>query len=134
MYRITCNCRELSDKLTLHWRLLKEVGEVEMVLRVKGTSWAGLGWRPLDLTSECKKFPVLADDTPADAAAEPVVAAPQGRALDLDAAAAAEPEPPAAAAEPEPESEPNPEPTNQAALESAVESEGVGQQLPRNTR
>jgi hypothetical protein len=40
------------------------VGEVEMVLRVKGTSWAGVGWRPRDLTAACKKFPVLADPPP----------------------------------------------------------------------
>jgi hypothetical protein len=104
-----------------------------MVLRVKGTSWAGIGWRPLDLTAECKKFPVLADEVTPAAPEQIAAAAPQGRALDLDAVAA-EPEPGVAAAEPEPESEPNPEPANQAALESAVESEGVGQQLPRNTR
>ena len=102
-----------------------------MVLRVKGTSWAGVGWRPRDLTDSCKKFPVLADSL-AD------LAGPQARALDLDATAGAEPEPAAAAAEPEPEAEPKPELSagkeNQAALESALESEGVGQQLPRNTR
>ena len=93
-----------------------------MVLRVKGTSWAGVGWRPRDLTDSCKKFPVLADSL-AD------LAGPQARALDLDATAAAEPEP---EAEPKPELSAGKE--NQAALESALESEGVGQQLPRNTR
>jgi hypothetical protein len=77
----------------------------------------------------------------ASAADEPVEEGPQGRSLSLDAAAAvAEPEPPAAAAEPEPESEPESEPEppaargNEAALESALESEAVGLQLPRNTR
>jgi len=126
--------RELSEKLVLHWRLLKEAGEVEMVLRVKGTSWAGIGWRPRDLTAACKKFPVLADNAPAPDAELPA-AVPQGRSL--GAAAEAEPEP---ESEPEPETVAEPEPAaeggNEAALAKAVESEGVGQQpqLPRNTR
>ena len=34
---------------------------MEMVLRLNGTSWAAVGWRPKGLTASCKKFPVLAD-------------------------------------------------------------------------
>jgi hypothetical protein len=105
------------------------VGEVEMVLRVKGTSWAGVGWRPRDLTAACKKFPVLADPRAPAPDAE-TTAGPQGRSL-----ASAE----AAVAEPEPETEPEPEaaPENEAALERALETEGGAggqQQAARNTR
>lgn len=56
--------RDLSEKLTLYWRILKEAKEVEMVLRLNGTSWAAVGWRPKGLTASCKKFPVLADQEP----------------------------------------------------------------------
>ena len=35
-----------------------------MVLRLNGTSWAAVGWRPAGLTSSCRKFPVLADQEP----------------------------------------------------------------------
>jgi hypothetical protein len=104
------------------------VGEVEMVLRVKGTSWAGVGWRPRDLTAACKKFPVLADPPPAAEPDAETTAGPQGRSLGSVEAAVAEPE-----TEPEPEAAPG----NEAALERALESEGVAggqQQAARNTR
>ncbi len=101
---------------------------MEMVLRVKGTSWAGVGWRPRDLTAACKKFPVLADPPPPPAPDAETAAGPQGRSL-----GSAE----AAVAEPEPETEPEPEAENEAALERALESEGGAggqQQAARNTR
>jgi hypothetical protein len=53
--------RRLSEKLELYWRILKEDQQIEMVLRLNGTSWAAVGWRPQGLTASCKKFPVLAD-------------------------------------------------------------------------
>ena len=56
--------RDLSEKLTIYWRILKEAQEMEMVLRLNGTSWAAVGWRPKGLTASCKKFPVLADQEP----------------------------------------------------------------------
>ncbi len=102
---------------------------MELVLRVKGTSWAGVGWRPRDLTAACKKFPVLADPPAPDAE---TAAGPQGRSLGSAEAAVAEPEP-----ETEPEPEAAPEPASEAALEMALESEGVAggqQQAARNTR
>ena len=104
---------------------------MEMVLRVKGTSWAGVGWRPRDLTAACKKFPVLADPPPPAPDAE-TTAGPQGRSLASAEAAVAEPEP-----ETEPEPEAAPEPASEAALERALESEVVAggqQQAARNTR
>ena len=73
--------KELSEKVTLLWRILKEDQEIEVVIKSQGTSWVGLGWRPKGLSSSCKKFPVLADQDP------------QARSLNLQP-------------EPEPESEP----------------------------
>ena len=78
--------KELSDKMTVLWRILKEKQEMEVVIKSKGTSWVGLGWRPRGLTSSCKKFPVLADQVP------------QARSLSLE---------PQSETEPEPESEPS---------------------------
>ena len=64
-----------------------------MVMKLNGTSWAAVGWRPKGLTASCKKFPVLADPV------EPVA-----RSIDFgesEASAAAEPEPsPAAQVQP----------------------------------
>jgi len=54
--------KEVSEKLTLYWRILKEAKEIEMVMKISGTSWAAVGWRPKGLTASCKKFPVLAED------------------------------------------------------------------------
>ena len=77
--------KELSEKVTLLWRILKEDQEIEVVIKSQGTSWVGLGWRPRGLSSSCKKFPVLADQDP------------QARSLNLHSEA-------------EPESEPESEP------------------------
>ena len=54
----------MSEKLTIYWRILKEDNEIEMVLKLNGTSYAAVGWRPKGLTASCKKFPVLADQEP----------------------------------------------------------------------
>lgn len=78
--------KNLSPDLNVYWRVLKEQAEIEMVLKVNGTSWVGLGWRPRQLTAECKNFPLIGV-TAAAASAAP----------------SAEPEP---GAEPEPVSEP----------------------------
>ena len=73
--------KELSDKVTLLWRILKEDQEIEVVIKSQGTSWVGLGWRPRGLSSSCKKFPVLADQDP------------QARSLNLHSEAEPESEP-----------------------------------------
>lgn len=56
--------KEVSEKLAIYWRILKEDNEIEMVLKLNGTSYAAVGWRPKGLTASCKKFPVLADQEP----------------------------------------------------------------------
>ena len=101
--------KELSDKVTIYWRLLKEIQEIEVVMKSQSTSWVALGWRPKSLTGSCKKFPVLADQEPAarsldlskypeDSKSEPEPESePEGKYDDIDAEAEAEAE-----AEPEP--------------------------------
>ncbi|CAO1346058.1 unnamed protein product [Diamesa serratosioi] len=51
----------LSPDYRIHWRILKEQKEIEMILVVNGTSWVGFGWRSRKLTAECRKFPLLQD-------------------------------------------------------------------------
>ncbi|CAG2066391.1 unnamed protein product, partial [Timema podura] len=53
--------RELSNTFHLYWRILHDLGEVEMVMVVNSTSYVGLGWRPRSLTATCKNFPDLQD-------------------------------------------------------------------------
>ena len=96
--------KEVSEKLTLYWRILKEDQEIEMVLKMNGTSYAAVGWRPKGLTASCKKFPVLADQ-------EPVA-----RSLDLKNYPKTKSE--GSEAEPEPESEPKAEPESEPEADS----------------
>lgn len=55
--------RELSNDFHLHWRILKEDQEIEIVMVVNGTGYAGIGWRPFNITPECKNFPEITDKT-----------------------------------------------------------------------
>jgi hypothetical protein len=41
----------------LHWRILPDTEEIEVVAMVNGTSWVGLGWRPLDISPLCQMVP-----------------------------------------------------------------------------
>uniref|UniRef100_A0A182VH71 DOMON domain-containing protein n=1 Tax=Anopheles merus TaxID=30066 RepID=A0A182VH71_ANOME len=52
--------KTLSPDLNVYWRVLKEQKELEVVLKVNGTSWVALGVRPRKLTAECKNFPLIA--------------------------------------------------------------------------
>ena len=64
--------REISPNFRLFWRILKDIGEIEVVMRIKGTGYAAVGWRPKDATKSCQKWPKIgleADDE-ADAEAE----------------------------------------------------------------
>jgi len=52
----------MSDTFDFYWRVLRNSQELEAVMVVKGgTSYAGVGWRPLSLTAACKGFPFLED-------------------------------------------------------------------------
>lgn len=75
---------------------------------VNGTSWAGLGWRPRQLTASCRNFPAIREFGQAEPEPEPSV----------EPEPSAEPEP---NAEPEPTSEPSaaePEPEPKALVSS----------------
>lgn len=105
--------KTLTPDFKIHWRILKEQKEIEMVLVVNGTSWVGFGWRPKKLTAECRKFPLL-QDIGAASSSEP--------ASEPEPAIAAEPtsEPKSAA---EPSSEPNSEPSSEPKSEPSSSAE-----------
>lgn len=93
--------RDLSDRFTLYWRILKEEKEIEVIMVVKGTSYAAIGWRPRSLTPSCRNFPEIIDKN-------------QKAKQDQTSPASepnSEPEPksePEPTSEPEPKSEPEP--------------------------
>lgn len=51
--------KQLSSDFRIHWRILKDKNEIEIIAIVNGTSWVGLGWRPRKLTSSCRNFPLI---------------------------------------------------------------------------
>ncbi|KAL0811063.1 hypothetical protein ABMA28_010340 [Loxostege sticticalis] len=93
--------KELSKEFNLYWRVLKDEAEIEVIMMVNGTSYAGLGWRPSGLTKQCKNFPVL------------------GPSID-EKQPLPEPEP---KAEPEPAPEPKAEPAPEPSAEPKAEPE-----------
>ncbi|XP_063547192.1 uncharacterized protein LOC134754755 isoform X4 [Cydia strobilella] len=113
--------RELSPDFNLYWRVIPHEQELEVVMIVNGTSYAGIGWRPSGLTKECKNFPVigapLADKTSTpkpeplpkpEPEAEPAASPEPSPEPEPSAEPKAEPEPTA-----EPKAEPAPEPTSE---------------------
>ncbi|XP_050076124.1 uncharacterized protein LOC126563522 [Anopheles maculipalpis] len=109
--------KSLSPDLNVYWRVLREQSELEVVLKVNGTSWVALGWRPRKLTAECKNFPLI---TAPGAAAS-------------SEAGVAEPEPASEpTSEPEPNSEPEPgaEPSAEPGAEPGAEPEPKSEPEP----
>ncbi|XP_055339646.1 uncharacterized protein LOC129589127 isoform X2 [Paramacrobiotus metropolitanus] len=53
----------LADELHLYWKIDKSAAEMEMVVQSKSTSWVGIGWRPADISADCKDFPRLPNET-----------------------------------------------------------------------
>lgn len=107
--------RNLSDALTLYWRVLREEGELEVVLVNKGVSYSAIGWRPNDATTQCRLFPTIDGPPPPSrfVSNEPKATEPPSKA---------EPEPePAAEGEPEPAAEGEPEPAAEGEPEPAPE-------------
>lgn len=51
--------KQLSPDYRIHWRILKDKNEIEIVAVVNGTSWVGLGWRPRKLNATCRNFPLI---------------------------------------------------------------------------
>jgi len=111
--------RQLNDNLSLHWRILKDKQEIEIMMKLKGSGYAAIGWRPQGISSSCKKFPVIVDRSNL------------ARSIDLTPAkenSLPEPESePEGTGEPEPETEPEPE----SEPEPETEPESDGTQSPR---
>lgn len=97
--------KQLSPDYSVFWRILKEQKEIEIVLKVNGTSWVGFGWRPRTLTAKCRNFPIIQEFG---------VPTPHGLL---------EPEEPSSEPEPEPKSEPEPEPKSEPEPEPKSEPE-----------
>ncbi|OWA50794.1 hypothetical protein BV898_15301 [Hypsibius exemplaris] len=57
-------------KFNFYWRILKDLGEIEVVIVAKSTNWLALGWRSSALNSSCKAFPDIARETVVTAAAD----------------------------------------------------------------
>lgn len=95
--------RDLSPNFRLYWRILRDEQEIEVVMQVNGTSYAGLGWRPRSLTAACRNFPFLED--------------PPGSAPGAPPPAHHEP-----GAEPEAKAEPKPEPGTEVSSRGLAEA------------
>lgn len=104
--------KTLTPDYKIHWRILKEQKEIEMVLVVNGTSWVGFGWRPKKLTAECRKFPLLHDiGAEAETVAEPEPSSSSEPEPISEKSSKSEPEPiseKSSKSEPEPSSEKSP--------------------------
>ncbi|CAK1589864.1 unnamed protein product [Parnassius mnemosyne] len=127
--------KELSKQFALYWRVVKDSAEVEFIMIVNGTSYAGIGWRPRGLTKQCKNFPVLGpppDQSTSTQKPEPLPEPEPKAELDKSPEPKSEPEStaepnaetaPKAEPEPEPTSEPEPEPASEPEPEPSSEPE-----------
>lgn len=114
--------KQLSPDYRIHWRILKDQKEIEIVMIVNGTSWVGLGWRPRQLTAACRNFPLIQDlnknvtQSKLQSAASSVSPHPTSEP-EPSAEVSAEPSPKLSASEenktPHPVSEPEPETTTE---------------------
>lgn len=103
--------RKLSDTFRLYWRILRERKEIEVAMVVNGTSYVGLGWRPRNLTSSCKNFPLIGN--PVDSLENTTTNAE-----------------PNATSEPTSSAEPGAEPTSEPASEPTSEPNSKPENLP----
>ncbi|XP_067677862.1 uncharacterized protein [Haliotis asinina] len=101
--------RTLSPEYELFYRTITAEQELEVVMKVKSSTWVGLGWKPTDFRSGCQSFPIF-PGTVTNTNAEPE---PEGES---------EPE---SKAEPETTAEPEnkPEPETKAEPETTAEPE-----------
>lgn len=100
--------KQLSPGYRIHWRILKERNEIEIVAIVNGTSWVGLGWRPRKLNATCRNFPLIQKEIPSEQLVKALVS-------QNSKTPTSEPEPASehAAAEPSAEKSPNVELENE---------------------
>lgn len=112
--------REISPNYTLFWRIIPDTDEIEMALRVKGTGYVGIGWRPKSATKQCQAYPKLYDKE---------TAAKSLWTDDEDKSAQAESE-----GEPETEPEIYADDAEAESLEEAIESAENSKELKRKAR
>lgn len=119
------NHRELTTGLQMYWRILREEKEIEIVMVSNSTSYIGIGWRPQNLTSACKNFPLLEDPVRSPENLEPKIT-PKS-----EPEPSSEPEPRSKVNDSEPKSEPepnsNPETTNESKPKSKPEPSSVAE-------
>lgn len=72
--------REVSDRLSIFWKVLDASQELEVVLKLKGTTFVAMGMRPRNTDKTCQAFPKLGEL--ADEAAAESEAEPEGRSAD----------------------------------------------------
>lgn len=102
--------KQLSPDYRIHWRILKEKNEIEIVAVVNGTSWVGLGWRPRKLNATCRNFPLLQKASPSEQLVKASVSqnskTPASEPEPTSEHASAEPNAEPKSPKPEPEKEP----------------------------
>jgi hypothetical protein len=47
---------DLSDSMTLYWKILETSNEIEMVAKSTSKTWIAIGWRPNGINKACKQF------------------------------------------------------------------------------
>ena len=55
--------REVSDRLSIFWKVLDASQELEVVLKLKGTTFVAMGMRPRNTDKTCQAFPKLGELT-----------------------------------------------------------------------
>lgn len=122
------NSKQLSPDYRIHWRILKEQKEIEVIMVVNGTTWVGLGWRPRQLTAKCKNFPIIREFGEPEALAS--VPVPEG---EPKSEPASEPKSePSSEPKSEPSSEPTSEPSSEPKSEPSSEPESEPTSEPKS--
>ncbi|XP_055329464.1 uncharacterized protein LOC129582084 [Paramacrobiotus metropolitanus] len=55
--------RSSPGNFTFYWRILPDIGEIEVILEAGTTNWVGFGWRPEGINTTCKTFPIIPKET-----------------------------------------------------------------------
>lgn len=113
--------REIAPNYKLMWRILRDVQEIEVVMQIKGTGYAAIGWRPKTADKSCQRFPRIVD--------------PENESLDYESSelnsADSEPEGEREAeSESEPESNAESEPEGKSEAEAEAESHADSEAEP----
>ncbi|TRY75553.1 hypothetical protein TCAL_06383 [Tigriopus californicus] len=103
--------REISPNYKLMWRILRDVQEIEVVMQIKGTGYAAIGWRPKTADKSCQRFPRIVS--------------PENESLDYDSSELNSDD-----SEPEGENEAKSDPESEAEAKAQAEGEAEGEAKP----